>query len=310
MESRVAWVRDFAVRYKSQVAIQVPDFTVNSGEIVALIGPNGGGKSSLVRGLVSLADWTGEGAVFDEPLRASGLSIATKSKMGVTFQGRGLHGHWRVRDMLDLVRVVFRGQGDIDALARRLGILDLSKRRIMDLSGGERQLLEIVMALGHEPDFLIADEPSAQLDAAHRTEVRSVIAQSARRGAGVLWITHDAAELEIADRVYACQDGVCGYQGTIAEIGKRTFGDWIVDAQGDSEIIRRWGERFAAISQTCAVSHGKGRFSGGQSVRQLASEMMTEEAIASVQVRAVDAEHILMHFAKKTSADDREPHAT
>lgn len=178
-------------------------FGIGPGAVHAVVGPNGGGKSSLVRALLGQAPHTGEIAI-DWP-GAVGVTAYVPQALDLD---RGLP--MTVMDALAAMtarRPAFlkpsaRDRGLIlDALAR-VGMADKATRLVGALSGGERQRALMAQALIPEPDLLVLDEPMAALDEAGVAAFEALIGELKARRATVLWIEHDlAAVRRLATRV-------------------------------------------------------------------------------------------------------------
>lgn len=181
-----------------EVAIEVAP-----GSVHAIVGPNGGGKSSLVRALLGQAPHTGEIAL-DWP---GGPGVVAYVPQALEFD-RGLP--MTVMDALAamtarrpaFLRPSARDRASILAALARVGMADKADRLVGALSGGERQRALMAQALIPEPDLLVLDEPMAALDEAGVAAFEALVAELKARRATVIWIEHDlAAVRRLADRV-------------------------------------------------------------------------------------------------------------
>jgi len=192
------------------------DLRVAPGELVLLAGRNGAGKTTLLRaaaGLVPLA--AGVVRLDGQPLasfdrRTLGQRIAfVTQESAVPFPftagqlvllGRTPH----------LGLLAFESRADVAAAERaldRLGLSHLTDRSVLQLSGGERQLVQLARALAQEAPVLLLDEPTAHLDLAHRALVRDLLVELAGEGRAVLAVTHDLTATRTASRVALLADG-------------------------------------------------------------------------------------------------------
>ncbi|MFD1702952.1 metal ABC transporter ATP-binding protein [Methylopila henanensis] len=179
------------------------DLEIAAGYVHAIVGPNGGGKSSLVRALLGQAPHSGEIAI-DWP-GAPGVTAYVPQALDFD---RGLP--MTVTDALAamtarrpaFLRPAARDRDAIVSALARVGMAEKAGRLVGALSGGERQRALMAQALIPEPDLLVLDEPMAALDEAGVAAFETLIAELKARGATVLWIEHDlAAVRRLADRV-------------------------------------------------------------------------------------------------------------
>jgi molybdate transport system ATP-binding protein len=203
-----------------------------AGEVVAMLGPNAAGKSTLLRAAAGLLGVDsgrvelGE-VVLDDPHH--GVFLAPdQRRIGVVFQDHRLFPHLRVTD-----NVAFglrcRGVSRRDARRAasgwldRLGLAELSARRPGQLSGGQAQRVALARALACEPAALLLDEPLAALDVQTRAEVQGELrTHLAAFGGPTLFVTHDPIEaLLLATRIVVLEDGRVVQQGDAAEITSR-----------------------------------------------------------------------------------------
>jgi len=194
-------------------ALDHVSLTVRPGEFVAIVGPSGSGKSSLlaVSGALSTPD---SGTV-----RVHGTDLSTLSKgaaarfrlahIGFVFQSGNLLPALAAADQLRLAgRLAGRRSVDTDALLDSVGMAHRAKHRPGNLSGGERQRVGIARALVNEPTLLLVDEPTAALDRRRSHEVVELLADRARNsGVAVVMVTHDHDVLGHCDRVLEMVDG-------------------------------------------------------------------------------------------------------
>lgn len=206
---------------KPRVLLDGVHLEVAAGETVALTGPSGSGKSSLlaVAGLLRRAD---SGSVQVSGTEASGLSDRARTRLrgdriGLVYQSSNLLPSLTAREQVEVVAHI---AGRLDAAARRrarelllrVGLEDRLDARPAQLSGGERQRVGIARALMNEPTVLLADEPTASLDPERGAEVMALLLEEAHRlGAATLVVTHDEEQAAGADRrVHLVRGAVVG----------------------------------------------------------------------------------------------------
>ncbi len=197
-------------------ALDFLDLTVDRGEFVAVVGASGSGKSTLLNLLAGL-DTPTDGAVLVEGRRLADFSrgeLATyrASHVGIIFQSFQLIPHWTSLENVDLAFCFGPKAPDRRARARamlsKLGLSDRLDHRPADLSGGEQQRVAIARALVRDPDVLLADEPTGNLDAENSTLIMDVLTDIRREGRAVVVTTHDVAMAErYAGRIVSLEYG-------------------------------------------------------------------------------------------------------
>ena len=195
------------------------ELSVEAGETLALVGPSGAGKTSVLRvvsGLLSPRSGyvaCGRATWLDT---ASGVDLPPERRsVGLVFQEYALFPHLTVA-----ANVEFAGRGRAEELLERFGIAGLAHARPADLSGGERQRVALARALARDPAVLLLDEPLSALDAHTRAHVRAEL-RDLLTGLGLptLVVTHDFEDAAaLADRVGVLVEGRLLQQGTASEL--------------------------------------------------------------------------------------------
>jgi branched-chain amino acid transport system ATP-binding protein len=237
-------VRDLTIRYGHGVAVAGAALRVGGGEIVALVGANGSGKSSLLKGIAGLEPAAGGAVVFREhdvtrqpPQRRIALGMA------LVPEGRRVFGELTVGENLDLGAFLRSGRGLRKRVASDLEMVlevfpRLAQRRHQragTLSGGEQQMLAIGRAIMASPELLLLDEPSLGLAPRVQEEIVAMLRGLHReRHLAILVAEQNAAlGLDIADRGYVLHRGRVVLEGTAQELGAR--GDLIDAYLGGAE---------------------------------------------------------------------------
>jgi iron complex transport system ATP-binding protein len=220
--------RNLTIGYHDRVVGRALDVALAQGEVLALLGPNGGGKTTLLKTLLGiLAPRAGEVAIGGRaltaiPIRERARLIAYVPQIhnptfaftveSVVLMGRTAHGGLfsapSARDRAVAARVL-----------AQFGIVSLAPRPYTMISGGERQLVLLARALAQEPQFVVLDEPTASLDFGNQGKVLREIRALAAAGHGVLFTTHDPNHaLRAADRAYLLRDGTRIAEGPVGSV--------------------------------------------------------------------------------------------
>jgi len=192
--------RDVIKRYGDFLALDGASFqTNNDSRVVALLGPSGGGKSTLLRVLGGLLlPESGEVVVNDQPLsNEPEEALKNLRKNGFVFQGYNLFPHLSALQNIVLPLAAVHGFSDCAAherameLLKRLGLEEHFHKRPAELSGGQQQRAAIARALAPKPDLLLLDEPTSALDPVMTGEVLDVIRELAEGGQQIVLATHE-----------------------------------------------------------------------------------------------------------------------
>ena len=187
---------------------------IHEGEVVSIIGPSGGGKSTFLRCLNLLEVPTSGKVIFE------GVNIADKSvdldlhrrKIGMVFQHFNVFPHLSVLDKEEAEK---RGC----ELLSKVGLLDKKDEFPRKLSGGQKQRLAIVRAMAMQPDVILFDEPTSALDPEMVKDVLEVIKELADTGMTIVIVTHEMGfAKQISDRVFFMDGGIIAEQGTPEEV--------------------------------------------------------------------------------------------
>jgi ABC-2 type transport system ATP-binding protein len=202
--------------YGTVEALRGLDLTIGPGELVALLGANGAGKTTAVRALLGLSKPTsGEVRVFGGDPRDAHSRI----RIGALLQIARVPETLRVREHIDLFSSYYPNPRPIDEVIEAAGLQGLEKRKFGQLSGGQQKRVLFALALCGNPDLLVLDEPTVGLDVEARRALWKQIRAFIAGGRSVLLTTHYLAEAEaLANRVVVIHKGVVMAEGTPQEI--------------------------------------------------------------------------------------------
>jgi putative ABC transport system ATP-binding protein len=207
--SKIYGSGDAAVRALDDVS-----FTVEQGDFVAVMGPSGSGKSTLMNMLGCLDVPTGGSYHFcgEDVSRMSERALANVRNRRIGFVFQQFHllssmSAWRNVELPLLYRSAHNRRGSAINTLSQVGLGDRVNHRPNQLSGGQAQRVAIARALVTDPDLILADEPTGNLDSASSREILAVLRELNEGGRTVVLITHDAGVAAVAHRVVRMADG-------------------------------------------------------------------------------------------------------
>ncbi|WP_245770974.1 LPS export ABC transporter ATP-binding protein [Natronohydrobacter thiooxidans] len=212
-------------RYGKRVIIRDVSLSLHPGEVVALLGPNGCGKTTCFYCIAGIVRHEG-GLVRIDGQDATGLPLYRRARLGLGYLPqemsifRGLSVAQNIMAVLELVeRDRSKRQTRLRDLLQEFSIEHLSDSPALALSGGERRRVEIARALAANPRYVLLDEPFAGVDPIAVGEIRMLVADLKTRGLGVLITDHNVREtLSIVDRAYILHDGGVLKEGAPSEV--------------------------------------------------------------------------------------------
>lgn len=281
-------VRNLSHRYGERRALSSVSLTVERGEIFGLLGPNGGGKTTLFRLLTTLL-----------PIREGAISIlgndvaANPSKsrrlFGVTFQSPSLDGKLTVRENLvhqSHLYGLFGGdmRSRIDELLTRLGIADRAGDRVDTLSGGLKRRVEIAKGLIHRPQLLLLDEPSTGLDPGARHDTwRYLVQLRNEQQTTILVTTHILEEAEHCDRIGILDRGELVALDTPENLRAEVGGDCLtIRTANPDQLAAKISERFHVAPKRVGEVLRVERDRGHELLRELVEEFPNEVTAVSL----------------------------
>jgi len=287
-------VRNLAVQYGAHPALNDVSLSVDSGEIVVILGANGAGKSSLLKAIAGTSEGTVSGGVSLDGSDFLGASPDTIVEMGIAFvpEGRGIFGDLPVSENLIL--------GAYSAHARRSQTANLAKvyelfpklkergsQIARTMSGGEQQMVAIGRAMMSDPKYLMLDEPSLGLSPLLCKELFANLSRVRETGIGVLMVEQNAKQsLAIADRGYLIENG--------SVVGQNDARSMLDDPAVQAAYLGGAASRHAPASspQTGAADSEAKTFIAAGSLAGSDIGHVSDDAIASMVARASQRNHV------------------
>jgi ABC-2 type transport system ATP-binding protein len=221
-------VEDLRKSYGSVTAVDGLSFSVERGEVFALVGPNGAGKTTTVE--ILEGHRRRDGGV----VRVLGFDPQTagrdyRERIGIVLQEAGVDEDFSVDELLRLYRGMYPRQLGVDQVVGLVGLSDKRKARVKTLSGGQRRRLDLALGLVGDPDLLFLDEPTTGFDPSARRQAWDLVNELRDLGKTVLLTTHYMDEAQhLADRVGIVVAGRMAALGTPAELGERFSAQTVV----------------------------------------------------------------------------------
>jgi lipopolysaccharide export system ATP-binding protein len=211
--------------YRKKVVIRDFSMHLNRGEVVALLGPNGSGKTTTFYSVAGLVTPEG-GKVTVDGNDVTTLPMYRRAQLGIGYLPqemsifRGLSVQDNISAILDItVSSRKKRQERLEELLGEFSIEHLRRAPALALSGGERRRVEIARCLAADPKYLLLDEPFAGVDPISVGDIRNLVSDLKKRGIGVLITDHNVREtLEIVDRAYILHNGKVLMSGTPNEV--------------------------------------------------------------------------------------------
>jgi ABC-2 type transport system ATP-binding protein len=249
------------MRYGKTDVLRGVTFAARCGEVIALLGPNGAGKTTTIEILEGFRMRSaGQVSVLGTDPAHGGE--AWRARTGIVLQSWRDHARWQVRELLaHLGRYYgpYREPWDADDLLETVGLTEHARKRVRNLSGGQRRRLDVAIGIVGRPELLFLDEPTAGFDPEARREFHDLVHRLTDQDqVTVLLTTHDLDEAErLADRILILTDGTIIADGSADELSRRLpaqsevrwsrDGQRFVHAANDAtafvrELFRQYGE--------------------------------------------------------------------
>lgn len=216
-------VQDVTKSFATNRAVDHASFSINSGQIFGLLGPNGAGKTTTIRMILDIfRPDSGRISVFGAP-----LTDEVKQRIGYLPEERGLYKNVSVLDCL-VYLATLKGLDRAQARRRavdyleRVGLEGVGKKKVKELSKGMQQKVQLGVALLHEPDLLIIDEPFYGLDPVNTRLVKDMLRAARDRGAAIIMSTHQMDRVEeLCERMCMFNRGKVVLYGAVNEVRRR-----------------------------------------------------------------------------------------
>ncbi|MFJ9543430.1 ABC transporter ATP-binding protein [Streptomyces sp. NPDC101225] len=216
--------------YGQQQVLKGLDLTVEEGQLFVLLGPNGAGKTTtieIMEGYVRPASGTVR-VLGRDPLTADD---AWRDKVGIVMQSWADHATWRLDTLLNDIAAYYSDPYPTTELLELVGLEQQRRRRLNQLSGGQRRRMDVALGLIGHPRVLFLDEPTAGFDPQARADFQKMITGLKSQGVTIVLTTHDLTEAErLADRIGILLGGVIHIDSTpdrlVTAIGQRTQVSW------------------------------------------------------------------------------------
>ena len=286
MTNNIINVTGFRKVYGDFVAVDDISFAVARGEIFGLLGPNGAGKTSTLECLEGLRQPDG-GTLQIAGVDPSREARKLRGKIGVQLQTSGLPETISAAEAMKFF-CAYQGIAPRYDLLDRLGLAEKRTAAYSELSTGQKRRLALALAVAHEPEVLILDEPTAGLDVGSRVELHDLMRELQGRGATILLATHDMAEAEeLASRVAILLNGKIAATGSPLEITAAGDGLTKVSVHTENRSLEQVNGSFPGVQQRALKEEYVVYFSSdvGPTVSSLISYIEThDDALIDLRV--------------------------
>lgn len=293
-------------RFGDRVVLDGIDLEVPAGQVIGLLGPNGAGKSTLMRVLfgvlvpdAGVVRWRGRPATEDD-----------RRSWGYMPQERGLYRDMRVVDLLTWIARLHglsraTGTRRATSLLERLGLGERGRDKVMDLSGGMAQRVQLAAAMVHEPEVLVLDEPFAGLDPGAVDFLSEVILDHVRAGRHLLFSSHQLDLVEdLCDVITMIHHGRTVLQGPVRELKAESTDRFL---RVDVAVDPSWTAATGAEVEATDASGSRVRLAPGSSALDVLDLIRKEAPVADFGVEAPTLSELFLDAAGAGALDEGHP---
>ncbi|ABE00610.1 ABC transporter ATP-binding protein [Ligilactobacillus salivarius] len=240
-------VKHINKKYKNKVVLNDINFSIQSGEIVALIGKNGAGKSTLINIITKLIQQdSGQSKIFEK-------EKFDRNLIGVMMQENISLDRITVKEIIKLIRTYYRNPMSYQAILALSELQNYTNHPMDKLSGGQKRKLQFALTLAGNPDLIFLDEPTVGMDAESRTKFWKHIDELKKQGKTFLITSHYLEELEkVANRFIFLHNQKIIFDGSLNEMGKQLKK---VQVTFNSELIEDIFNKLPAVLRVSELNH-------------------------------------------------------
>lgn len=240
-------VKNINKKYKNKVVLNDINFSIQSGEIVALIGKNGAGKSTLINIITKLIQQdSGQSKIFEK-------EKFDKNLIGVMMQENISLDRITVKEIIKLTRTYYRNPMSYQAILAISELQNYTNHPMDKLSGGQKRKLQFALTLAGNPDLIFLDEPTVGMDAESRTKFWKHVDELKKQGKTFLITSHYLEELEkVANRFIFLHNQKIIFDGSLNEMGKQLKK---VQVTFNSELIEDIFNKLPAVLRVSELNH-------------------------------------------------------
>ena len=240
-------VKNINKKYKNKIVLNDINFSIQSGEIVALIGKNGAGKSTLINIITKLIQQdSGQSKIFEK-------EKFDRNLIGVMMQENISLDRITVKEIIKLTRTYYRNPMSYQAILALSELQNYTNHPMDKLSGGQKRKLQFALTLAGNSDLIFLDEPTVGMDAESRTKFWERIDELKKQGKTFLITSHYLEELEkVANRFIFLHNQRIIFDGSLAEMGKQLKK---VQVTFNSELIKDIFNKLPAVLRVSELNH-------------------------------------------------------